>query len=124
THMTTDRFPRGKTAIVSAVTHGCGEMPGFSSMDLAAAASMKALRQVGLRPEDVDGVFTALPDDFLSGLGLAEYLGIRPSVTDNNRVGGAAFLTHVMWAALAIESGQCETALIAYGSNQRSAAGK
>lgn len=110
--------------MVAAVTHGMGEMPGYSSMDLAAAASVKALRKVGLQPSDVDGVFTALPDDFLSGLGLAEYLGIRPRVTDNNRVGGAAFLTHVMWAALAIESGQCETALVAYGSNQRSAAGK
>jgi len=28
-----------------------------------------------------------------------------------------------MWAALAIEAGQCEVALIAYGSNQRTTSG-
>ncbi|BCN38098.1 thiolase [Alicycliphilus denitrificans] len=122
--MTLDRFPRGKTAIVAACTHGMGEAPGYSSMDLATAASLKALAQVGLKPADVDGLFIGLPDDFLSGLGFAEYLGIQPRVTDNNRTGGSAFLTHVMWAALAIEAGQCDVALIAYGSNQRSAAGK
>lgn len=122
--MTLDRFPRGKTAIVAASTFGMGETPGYSSMDLATAASLKALTQAGLKPADVDGLFIGLPDDFLSGLGFAEYLGIQPRITDNNRTGGSAFLTHVMWAALAIEAGQCDVALIAYGSNQRSAAGK
>ena len=119
-----DLFPRGRTAIVGAATHGIGEAPGFSSIDLAAEAASKALRQAGLAPRDVDGVFVALPDDFLSGLTFAEYLGIQPRVTDNNRTGGSAFLTHMMWAALALDAGQCEVALIAYGSNQRSASGK
>ena len=121
--MSRDRFPRGRTAIVGAATYGMGEAPGLSSMDLAVSASVRALRQVGLAPGDVDGLFIGLPDDFLSGLTFAEYLGIQPRVTDNNRTGGSAFLTHAMWAALAIEAGQCEVALIAYGSNQRSAAG-
>ena len=119
-----DLFPRGQTAIVAAATHGIGEAPGFSSMDLAVAASLKALDQVGLKPGDVDGLFIGLPDQFLSGLQLAEYLGIRPKVTDNNRTGGSAFLTHAMWAALALTTGQCDVALICYGSNQRSGAGK
>ena len=119
-----DAFPRGQSAIVGAVTHGMGTSPGFSSMDLAALAASKALSQCGLSPRDVDGVFVATPDDFLSGLTLPEYLGIHPKVTDNNRTGGSAFLTHIMWAALALNTGQCEVALVAYGSNQRSAAGK
>lgn len=119
----TDRFPRGKTAIVAAATYGMGESPGMGSMDLAVSASLGALDQVGLKPGDVDGLFIALPDDFLSGLGFAEYLGIQPRITENNRTGGSAFLTHAMWAALAIEAGQCDVALIAYGSNQRTASG-
>jgi acetyl-CoA acetyltransferase len=57
-------------------------------------------------------------------LGLAEYLGIRPRLTNNNRVGGSSFQTYVLWAALALATGQCDVALIAYGSNQRSASGK
>lgn len=121
--MTQDRFPRGKSAIVAAATYGMGESPGRSSMDLAVSASLLALDQVGLKPSDVDGLFIGLPDDFLSGLTFAEYLGIQPRVTENNRTGGSAFLTHAMWAALAIDAGQCEVALIAYGSNQRSASG-
>jgi acetyl-CoA acetyltransferase len=121
--MSHDKFPRGKTAIVGAATYGMGESPGVSSIDLAVSASMRALDQVGLAPSDVDGLFVGLPDDFLSGLTLAEYLGIQPRVTDNNRTGGSAFLTHAMWAALAIEAGQCDVALIAYGSNQRTASG-
>ena len=121
--MSADRFPRGKTAIVGATTYGMGESPGLSSIDLAVSASVRALDQVGLKPGDVDGLFIGLPDDFLSGLTFAEYLGIQPRVTENNRTGGSAFLTHAMWAALAIEAGQCDVALIAYGSNQRTASG-
>ncbi|ADP19985.1 MULTISPECIES: thiolase [Achromobacter] len=121
--MMTDRFPRGQAAIVAAATHGMGKAPGFSSLDLAAMAGAKALAQVGLAPKDVDGLFVALPDDFMSGLGLAEYYGISPRITENNRTGGSAFMTHAMWAALALATGQCSVALIAYGSNQRSAAG-
>lgn len=119
-----DRFPRGKSALVAAETFGMGEAPGLDSIDLAVSASIKALRRVGLRPADVDGLFICLPSDYLSGLTFAEYLGIRPRVTDNNRTGGSAFLTHVMWAALALEAGQCDVALIAYGSNQRTGSGK
>ena len=121
--MSADRFPRGRTAIVAAATHGLGESPGYSSMDLAVGASLAALDQVGLTPADVDGLFIALPDDFLSGLSFAEVLGLQPRVTDNNRTGGSAFLTHALWAALAIDAGQCDVALIAYGSHQRSGAG-
>lgn len=118
-----DLFPRGKTAIVAAATHGMGESPGLSSMDLAVGASLKALEQIGLTPQDVDGLFVALPDDFFSGLGLAEYLGVSPRITENNRTGGSAFMTHAHWAALALAAGQCDVALIAYGSNQRTATG-
>jgi len=122
--MSQDRFPRGKAAIVAGATYGIGQTPGMSSMDLAVHASLAALDQAGLRPDQVDGLFIGLPDDFMSGLGFAEYLGISPRLTENNRTGGSSFLTHAMWAALALEAGQCDVALIAYGSNQRSGAGK
>ena len=119
-----DGFPRGQAAIVGAATYGIGESPGLESIDLAVHASLKALAQAGLRPADVDGLFVCLPQDFLSGLSLSEYLGIHPKLTDNNRTGGSAFLTHLFWAATALATRQCDVALIAYGSNQRSGAGK
>lgn len=120
----TDRFPRGETAIVAAATYGIGEAPGLSSMDLAVHASVKALAKAGLSPADVDGVFVSLPTDFLSTLSVPEYLGIHPRVSNNSRTGGSAFNTYVLWAALALQAGQCDAALICYGSNQRTGSGK
>jgi acetyl-CoA acetyltransferase len=119
-----DRFPRGEAAIVSAATFGMGAAPGYTALELAAQASLKALRQVGLTPGDVDGLMICLPDDIFSSLTLAEYFGIQPRITDNNRTGGSSFQTHCALASLALAAGQCDVALIAYGSNQRSAAGK
>jgi acetyl-CoA acetyltransferase len=119
-----DAFPRGQTAIVSAATYGVGTAPGLSTFDLAAHASIKALAQVGLRPRDVDGVFCVVMDETLSGLNFEEYLGIRSRINDNARTGGSSFQIQASIAALALATGQCDVALIAYGSNQRSALGR
>jgi acetyl-CoA acetyltransferase len=115
---------RGRTALVAGATYGIGDAPGMSSLDLAARASVDALAQVGLSPADVDGLFVCTPDDMLSGLTFAEYLGIHPRFTDNNRSGGSAFEIYAHTAAMALVTGQIDVALIAYGSNQRSASGK
>ena len=119
-----ERFPRGKTAIVGSATFGCGAAPGFSSMELAHQASVMALASAGLKPSAVDGLFVAITDDALSGLTFAETLGVRPRFLDNNRTGGSSFQVHAMLAALALDAGLCDVALIAYGSNQRSSSGK
>lgn len=119
----TEAFPRGRTAIVATATHAIGEAPGFAAMDLLAQASVKALAKVGMTPADVDGLFAMLPVDFVSGLSVAEYLGIQSRITENNRTGGSAFQTYVIAAALALDAGLCDVALIAYGSTQRSSPG-
>jgi acetyl-CoA acetyltransferase len=119
-----DAFPRGQTAIVGAATFGIGTAPGFSNFDLAAHASLKALAMASLRPRDVDGLFVVVMDETLSTLNFAEYLGIQPRFTDNSRTGGSSFQIQATVAALMLAAGQCDVALIAYGSNQRSSAGK
>ena len=121
---TRDEFPRGATAIVGAATYGMGTAPGLTNFDLAAHASVKALAQVGLRPSDVDGLGIVVMDETMSVLNFAEYLGIHPSFVNNTRTGGSSFQIQVASATLALEAGQCEVVLIAYGSNQRSIAGK
>src|SRR3546814_7158249 len=117
-------FPRGSTAITGLATYGVGEAPGHTSLELAAKASMLAIADAGLRLGDVDGLFICLPDDFFAGLSLAEYLGLQPRFTDNNRTGGSAFMSHMATAALALSAGYIDVALIAYDSNQRTAGGK
>ena len=119
-----EQFPRGKAAIVGAATFGIGEAPGYTALELASRAALKALDSAGLKLKDVDGLFICLPEDIFSGLTAPEYLGIKPKLTDNNRTGGSAFLTHAIMAALALEAGYCDTVLIMYGSNQRSGAGR
>ena len=119
--MTIDR--RTPAAIVGAATFGIGEASGFTSMDLAARAALAALDEAGIGLPEVDGLFIGQPSDFLSGLTFAEYLGIRPKLTNNNRTGGSAFLTHMNVAALALAAGEIDVALIAYGSNQRTGTG-
>ena len=122
--MATMKFPRGKSAVVGAATYGMGAAPGHEALDLAVRASLLALADADLEPSDVDGLFTTLPQDPFSTLTIAEYFGIHPMVTDNVRTGGSSFQIQAMWAALALDAGLCDVALIAYGSNQRSAAGK
>lgn len=117
-------FPRGRTALAGMATFGVGEAPGYTSLELAAKASLLAVADAGLAIDQVDGLFICLPDDFFAGLSLAEYLGLNPRFTDNNRTGGSAFMSHMITAALALEAGYIDVALIAYGSNQRTNGGK
>ncbi|MCP3731258.1 thiolase [Sphingomonas sp. MG17] len=117
-------FPRGRTAIVGAGTFGTGRAPGYSASDLAGIATARALAEAGLTLADVDGLFFCHGTDTLGGLSFAQYLGIQPKVTDNNRTGGSAFQTMVENAAYLLDAGAIDCALIAYGSNQASAAGK
>ncbi|BAI74867.1 thiolase (plasmid) [Azospirillum sp. B510] len=121
--MNMERFPRGRSAIVGAATYGIGECPGHRPLDMATKAALLALDDAGLTLPDVDGLFICLPDDALAGLAAVEYLGIRPRYTDCNRTGGSAFLSHAIVAALMLDAGYIDTALIMYGSNQRTGGG-
>jgi len=113
-------FPRARTAIVGAATFGIGRCPGISAVDMAAKAALLALADAGLSLSQVDALYTSAPYEALGGLELAEYLGITPRVTDCNRTGGSAFEVYVQQAALALEAGLIDCALIAYGSNPAS----
>lgn len=119
-----DRFPRAQTAIVGAATAGVGKAPGFEASDLAAKASIAALAQAGLKLSDVDGLFFCHATDTLGGLSFAQYVGIQPKFVDNNRLGGSSFQAYVELAAWLLSAGAIDVALIAYGSNQATAAGK
>ncbi len=78
----------------------------------------------GIELGQVDGLMTGTSLHFLPTLSVAEYLGIRPTFIDGTMIGGSSFVEHLIPAALALEAGLCQVALICYGSNQKSAAGK
>lgn len=115
---------RGAASVAGAGTFGLGEAPGFSELELTAGAARAALDDAGLRAADVDAVFCASVTHNMGSLALCEYLGVSPKFSDSSMIGGSSNLAHLMTAMMAIAAGQCETALIAYGSNQRSASGR
>jgi acetyl-CoA acetyltransferase len=114
----------GDTAIVGAATAGIGWETNRSVIELMAEASIIALRDAGLAPRDVDGVFAVTPYHWMASVSLADQLGIQPRATDSTNIGGASVVSHVGHAVRALVLGECEVALIAYGSTQRSDAGK
>jgi acetyl-CoA acetyltransferase len=115
---------RGKAAIVGVAQAGMGEAPGRTSLELLAEASVGAVREAGLTLNDVDGLFVSAGDRLMPTLSAAEYLGLRPRFSDSNMIGGASFVAHLLTAAMALSEGLCDVALVAYGSNQRTAAGR
>jgi acetyl-CoA acetyltransferase len=121
--MTTSSL-RGSVVIAGIGTAGTGEAPGYSAIELLAGASLKAIADAGLKLSDVDAVFAATSTHAFPTMSVAEYLGIRPTYFDGTNVGGASPQMHLLQAALAIQAGLCEVALIAYGSNQKTAGGR
>lgn len=115
---------RGSVAIAGVGLAGCGEAPGWTEMEIAAAAAKNALEDAGLTARDVDGVVIASTNIFMSGLALAEHLGVRPRFTESSMVGGSSFVGHLIPASLALSAGLCDTVLVAYGSNQRTGVGR
>ncbi|MDX2972666.1 acetyl-CoA acetyltransferase [Kribbella solani] len=111
---------RGATAICGVAESELGEVgPGRYSLDLLAEAAGRALADAGIAKSEVDGLFTAIAGRGMSNLDAGEYLGIRPRYTDGTMIGGSSFVAHLHHAALALTSGACDVALIAYGSTQR-----
>lgn len=110
---------RGTAAIVGVATAGCGEAPGFTAMELQAQAVAGALEDAGLRLGDVDGLFCANMSHTFPVLSTIEYLGLRPRWIDGTNVGGSSFVGYALSAALALEAGLCDVALICYGANTR-----
>lgn len=116
-----------------AVIVGVGDVPladgkvvgGGSVLQVQARAAKAALDDAGIAMRDVDGLLVAglwgVPGPGqLPTVTLGEYLGIFPRFADSTNIGGSAFEAHVAHAAMAIERGYCDVALIVYGSTQRS----
>lgn len=115
---------RGKTAIVGLGHAGFGEAHGKTAYEIMAEASLAALADAGLGLGDVDGLFCTMMEDSMPALMAAEYLGIQPRFVEGTMMGGSSFVNYLNTAAMALEAGLCDVALICYGSNQRTAAGR
>ncbi len=114
---------RGKVACAGLATAGCGEAPGRNSMELMVEAVHGALADAAIPLSEVGGVFCATAVHAFPALSLAEHLGVHPKYSDGSNIGGSSFIAHALTAAMALDAGIIDVAVIAYGSNQRTAGG-
>ena len=99
-----------------------GKLPGRSTISMNAEACRKALQDAGVEKERVDALFVKYPTSSFSsmyGQTLAEALGMQPRIGGVWDQGGAANISMISFASLAIEAGQCSVALVTFADNPR-----
>ncbi len=106
-------------AIVGIHEHITRYAPDKSELQIMGESVIKALEDAGLTKKDVDGLLTA-GNIRNSGLNLADYLDMYPSMLDNTSVGGGSFEFHLSHALNAIAAERINCAVITYGSLARS----
>lgn len=108
-----------RVAIAGIAESRHGDVPDATALQLHHEAARAALHDAGLRPGDVDGLFSC-GADLMHPIVLGEYLGLRLGYVDGTQVGGSAWEFFVHHAVGAIESGLCDVALLNYATTSRS----
>ncbi|MEU6644070.1 thiolase family protein [Saccharomonospora sp. NPDC046836] len=114
---------RGKTVIAGVGHTTFDKQPGRSTISMNIEACRSALDDASIEKDMVDALYvkypTSRPESFY-GQKLAEAMGVVPKVGGAWDQGGAANASMIGMAAMAIESGLCEVALVSFADNPRS----
>jgi acetyl-CoA acetyltransferase len=109
--------------VIAGVGHtGFGKL-GLDTVSLNVDACTRALQDAGIEKEAVDALLLKTPTsarDILYGQKVAEAMGLQPRWGGAWDQGGAANISLITMAMMAIECGQCEVALVSYADNPRS----
>ena len=111
------------THVIAGVGHTAFGKLGRDTVSLNVEACRLALADARIDKSVVDAVFVKVPTsahEFMYGQKVAEALGIQPRMGGCWDQGGAANITLLSFAIMAIEAGQCEVALVCYADNPRS----
>ncbi|MFD2379097.1 hypothetical protein ACFSTJ_18710 [Ottowia pentelensis] len=107
--------------VIAGIGHTAfGKLPGHDTVSLNVEACRHALDDAGVDKSLVDAVFVKVPTSahqFMYGQKVAEALGITPRMGGCWDQGGAANITLLSFAIMAIEAGQCDVALVCYADN-------
>ena len=110
----------GKVVIAGVGHTAFGKHPGRGTVSLNVEAIRKALSDAGVVKDRVDGLFVKAPTskfEMMYAQKLAEALGIAPRIGGVYDHGGASNISMISYAAMAIEAGQCEIAVVALADN-------
>lgn len=111
---------RGKTVIAGVGHTAFGKLAGRSTLSMNVEAIRNALADAGIGKSQVDGLFVKFPTskfEMMYGQKLAETLGIVPRIGGVWDQGGASNISMIGYAAMAIDAGQCDFALVCLADN-------
>jgi len=108
-------------AVIAGVGHTAfGKLTGRSTISLNVEAIRKALADAGVEKNQVDGLFVKAPTsrfEMMYAQKLAEAMALQPRIGGVWDHGGASNISMISYAAMAIEAGQCEIAVVALADN-------
>ena len=113
---------RGSVVIagIGHTTYGAHE--GRSTVSLNVEAIRRALSDANVEKDAVDALFVKFPTsqiEFTYGQKVAEAAGLQPRIGGTWDQGGAANIGMIMYAAMAIDAGQCEIAVVTFADNPK-----
>jgi acetyl-CoA acetyltransferase len=118
---------RGAIVIAGIGHTAFGKLPGRPTVSMNVEACRKALEDARIDKPMVDAVFVKYPTSGLEGKygqKVAEALGLQPRIGGVWDQAGASNISMISFAAMAIERGQCEIALVCFADNPNSGSRK
>jgi acetyl-CoA acetyltransferase len=113
-------------AVIAGIGHTAyGSHEGRSTVSLNVEAIRSALADAGVEKEAVDGLFVKFPTsqfDFIYAHKVAEAIGLQPRIGGVWDQAGAGNIGMISFAAMAIEAGQCEIAIVSFADNPKTGA--
>jgi acetyl-CoA acetyltransferase len=113
---------RGNHVIAGVGHTAFGKLPGRSTDSLNVEASRKAIQDAGIDKDVIDAVFVKYPTSghrSMYAQTVSEALGLQPRIGGVWDQGGATNISMISYAAMAIEHGQCEVALVTIADNPK-----
>jgi acetyl-CoA acetyltransferase len=113
---------RGKYVIAGIGQTAFGGLPGRSTISLNVEAVRNALADAGIEKQVVDAVMVKYPTSAFEGMysqKLAEALGLMPRINCVVDQAGASNVGMIGYAAMAIEHGQCDVAVVCFADNPK-----
>jgi acetyl-CoA acetyltransferase len=113
---------RGK-AVIAGIGHTTyGKHPGRDRISLIAEAVGNAVTDAAIDKNAIDGVLVKMANaepSILYGQKVSEALGLQPRIGCSLDQGGAANIALISYAAMAIDAGMLDIAVICYGDTPR-----
>lgn len=113
----------GKSVIAGIGATPFGALPGRTTISMNVEAIRNALADAGVEKDAVDALFVKCPTskfELMYGQKIAEAIGLQPRIGGVWDQGGASNIMNITYAAMAIEAGQCEIAVVCFADNPKS----